>query len=70
MCLVISRVCLIKVSGCLQHHHDVISSVFWALDTRIRPPKMAILLFSVHPLLDQSLLDLHPAPMTDLPSES
>lgn len=25
----------------------------------IRPPKMAVLLLSIHPLLDQSLLHLH-----------
>ena len=32
----------------------------------IRPPKMAVLLLSVHPLLDQCLLHLHPTHMTDL----
>lgn len=34
----------------------------------IRPPKMAVLLLSVHPLFNQCLLHLHPPYMTDLPS--
>ena len=34
----------------------------------IRPPKMAVLLLSVHPLLDQCLLPLHPTHMPDLPA--
>ena len=33
----------------------------------VKPLKMAVLLFSVHPLLDQCLLHLHPTHMTDLP---
>ena len=33
----------------------------------VRPPKMAVLLLSVHPLLDKCLLYLHPIHMTDLP---
>ena len=32
----------------------------------LRPPNMAVLLLSVHPLLDQCLLHLYPAYMTDL----
>lgn len=32
----------------------------------IRPPKMAILLLSVHPLLNQCLLHLHPTHLTEL----
>ena len=34
----------------------------------VRPLKMAVLLLSVHPLLDQRLLHLHPTHMTDLPT--
>ena len=34
----------------------------------VRPPKMAVLLLSVHPLPDQHLLHLHPTHMTDLPT--
>ena len=34
----------------------------------IKPLKMAILLLSVHPLLNQCLLHLHPTYMTDLPT--
>ena len=34
----------------------------------VRPAEMVVLLLSVHPLLDQSLLHLHPTPLTDLPS--
>ena len=34
----------------------------------VRPLKMAVLLLSVHPLLDQCLLHLHPTHMTDLPT--
>ena len=42
----------------------------WYVDKgcMVRPPKMAILLLSVHPLLHQGLLQLHPAHMTDLPT--
>ena len=31
-------------------------------------PKIAVLLLSVHPLLDQGLLHLHPTHLTDLPT--
>ena len=34
----------------------------------VRLLKMAVLLFSVHPLLHQSLLHLHPMHVTDLPT--
>ena len=33
----------------------------------VRPPKMAVLLLSVHPLLDQYLFHLHPTHISDLP---
>ena len=36
----------------------------------IGPSKMIVLLLSVHPLLDQSLLEGHATHMTDLPSYS
>ena len=34
----------------------------------VRPLQMAVLLLSVHPLLDQCLLHLSPTHMTDLPT--
>ena len=34
----------------------------------MRPPKVAVLLLSVPPLLDQCLFHLHPIHMTDLPT--
>ena len=34
----------------------------------VRTVKMAVLLLSVHPLLDQCLLCLHPTHLTDLPA--
>ena len=34
----------------------------------VRPPKMAVVLLSVRPQLDQCLLHLHPTHMTDLPA--
>ena len=40
------------------------------VECMIRPPKMAILLLSVHPLLDQCLLHLHPTHLTELPKYS
>ena len=36
----------------------------------IRPPKMAVVLLSEHPLPDLSLLHLHPTHMADLPPKS
>ena len=35
----------------------------------LRLPNMTVLLLSVHPLLDQSLLHLHPIHKTDIPSQ-
>ena len=40
----------------------------WNPGCMVRSVKMAVLLFSVHPLMDWSLLHLYPTRMTDLPS--
>ena len=46
------------------------SKCYYFIVCMVRPLEMAVLLLSVPPLLDHSLLHLYPTRMTDLPSSS
>ena len=64
MLIVINIASLVK---CLLQLYIILDCKSCLYSRMIRPLQVAVLLLSVHPLLDQSLLYLPPTHMTDLP---